>query len=122
MDSTEQTLAELKAMNIGLKLDDFGTGYSSLSYLRDIHFDSLKIDQSFVKQLATNPESAAIVETIVRLAHALNMNVVAEGIEDEHQLKELIGLGCETGQGFYFAAPLEAGAAEKLLEAQLTRS
>jgi EAL domain-containing protein (putative c-di-GMP-specific phosphodiesterase class I) len=68
-----------------------------------------------VKRLPLDSDCAAIVETIVKLAHALHMNVVAEGIEDESQLEHLIGLGCETGQGYHFSAPLEAAAAERLL-------
>lgn len=122
IESAEEVLSDLKSLQVGLKLDDFGTGYSSLSYLRAIHFDSLKIDRSFVKRLSSDSESSAIVETIVKLAHALHMNVVAEGIETEGQLNELIDIGCEAGQGFYFSAPVDAAAAEKLLEKQAAAS
>jgi len=117
--SATDVLAALQALHVGLKLDDFGTGYSSLSYLRTLHFDSLKIDPSFVQRVATDRETRAIVETIVNLAHALHMNVVAEGIETEDQLARLIELGCDAGQGFLFSRPLPAEAAEKLLEARV---
>ena len=116
VESAQEVLASIKALQVGLKLDDFGTGYSSLSYLRTFHFDSLKIDRSFVERMGSDSECRAIVETIIHLAEAFRMSVVAEGIENERQLVDLIGLGCETGQGFYFSEPLEAGVAEKLLE------
>jgi EAL domain-containing protein (putative c-di-GMP-specific phosphodiesterase class I) len=115
IESAREVLTSLQALHVGLKLDDFGTGYSSLSYLRTLHFDSLKIDQSFVRRLATDRETHAIVETIVNLAHALQMNVVAEGIETEDQLAELIDIGCESGQGFLFSRPVSSEAIDELL-------
>ena len=118
--SANDVLAALQALHVGLKLDDFGTGYSSLSHLRTLHFDSLKIDPSFVRRVATDRETRAIIETIVNLARTLHMNVVAEGIETEDQLAELIDVGCDTGQGFLFSRPLPAEAAEKLLDARVT--
>jgi diguanylate cyclase (GGDEF)-like protein len=111
-----EILSQLQAMGVGLKLDDFGTGYSSLSYLKALHFDSLKIDRSFISKLGEDAESHAIVETIVELAHTLHMSVVAEGIESEQQLHALTGMGCDTGQGFYFSEPVRGDAAERLLE------
>jgi diguanylate cyclase (GGDEF)-like protein len=117
IESAKDVLAKIQALRVGLKLDDFGTGYSSLSYLRTLHFDSLKIDRSFVERLASDQQSRAIVETIISLADTLRMNVDAEGIENEPQLGELIKLGCATGQGFLFSKPVEADAAERLLEA-----
>lgn len=108
-------LAGLRDLGVGLKLDDFGTGYSSLSYLRTLQFDCLKVDRSFVNKIVPDPETNAIVAMIVDLAHALGMNVVAEGIEEEGQLSELIRLGCDSGQGFYLARPLENHDAEQLL-------
>ena len=119
IESARSVLTSLQALGVGLKLDDFGTGYSSLSYLRTLHFDSLKIDPSFVQRVGTDPETRAIVETIVNLAHTLHMNVVAEGIETEDQLAGLIDAGCDAGQGFLFSRPLPAEAAEKLLEARV---
>jgi diguanylate cyclase (GGDEF)-like protein len=119
LESARGVLASLRALGVGLKLDDFGTGYSSLSYLRTLHFDSLKIDPSFVHRVATDRKTRAIVETIVDLARTLHMNVVAEGIETEDQLAGLIDLGCDTGQGFLFSRPLPAETAEKLLETRI---
>ena len=112
---SKAVLTGLQAMRIGLKLDDFGTGYSSLAYLRALHFDSLKIDRSFVAKMLVDSESHIIVDTIVKLAHALDMTVVAEGIEEEPQIAELVRLGCDTGQGFYFSCPVEATQAEAQL-------
>ena len=119
IESAKEVLTKIQALRVGLKLDDFGTGYSSLSYLRTLHFDSLKIDRSFVERLASDRQSRAIVETIISLADNLRMNVDAEGIENEPQLGELIKLGCTTGQGFFFSRPLEADAAGKLLGSSL---
>jgi EAL domain-containing protein (putative c-di-GMP-specific phosphodiesterase class I) len=115
IESARETLARLRSLGVGLKLDDFGTGYSSLSYLRTFQFDSLKIDRSFVNKVASDPETSAIVAMIVHLAHALNMNVVAEGIEDQQQLAEAVRLGCDTAQGYYFSVALEKDDAERLL-------
>lgn len=120
--SVREAMAGIKALQIGLNLDDFGTGYSSLSYLRKLDLDSLKIDKSFVDKLAFDPGSRAIVETVLDLALALKMNVVAEGIENLDQLRELVKLGCETGQGFYFSKPLKHDAAEKLLVSNFGRA
>lgn len=116
LESAQDVLSNLQLLRVGLKLDDFGTGYSSLSCLRTLHFDSLKIDRSFVMRLAENPETHVIVETILNLARALGMSVVAEGIERRDQLEELIRMGCEVGQGFYFSKPVEAALAERQLE------
>ena len=115
IEAARDVLVSLQALRIGLNLDDFGTGYSSLSYLRNLHFDTLKIDRSFIQKLATDQESQAIVETIMTLARALNMSVVAEGIEHEAQVDRLLDLGCETGQGFLFSKPVSAAAAAALL-------
>ncbi len=115
IESVQEVLARLRALHIGLKLDDFGTGYSSLSCLRTLHFDSLKIDRSFVQRLNVDTESCAIVETIINLARSLHMTVVAEGIQNEEQRIKLLELGCETGQGFLFSKPVAAEAAEHAL-------
>ena len=117
LESARDVLSKLQRLQVGLKLDDFGTGYSSLSYLRTLHFDSLKIDRSFVMRLAEDPDSHVIVETIMNLARALDMSVVAEGIEEQGQLDVLLQLGCETGQGFLFSKPVDAASAEQQLEA-----
>jgi diguanylate cyclase (GGDEF)-like protein len=115
VESASETLVRLRALGVRLKLDDFGTGYSSLSYLRAFQFDSLKIDRSFLSKVVSDPETSAIVAMIVHLAHALNMNVVAEGIENPQQLAEAVRLGCDTAQGFHFSAALEKDDAEQLL-------
>jgi diguanylate cyclase (GGDEF)-like protein len=120
LESVQEVLARLRALHIGLKLDDFGTGYSSLSCLRTLHFDSLKIDRSFVQRLNVDPESCAIVETILNLARSLHMTVVAEGIQNEEQRATLLKLGCETGQGFLFSKPVSAEAAERALASEIS--
>jgi EAL domain-containing protein (putative c-di-GMP-specific phosphodiesterase class I) len=120
IESVQEVLARLRALHIGLKLDDFGTGYSSLSCLRTLHFDSLKIDRSFVQRLNVDPESCAIVETILNLARSLHMTVVAEGIQNEEQRATLLKLGCETGQGFLFSKPVAADAAERALASEIS--
>jgi diguanylate cyclase (GGDEF)-like protein len=100
-------LADLRARDLHLVLDDFGTGYSSLSYLQRFPLDGLKIDRSFVQGLDAGDE-AAITEAIIRMAHGLNLDVVAEGVETERQAEILAGLGCTHAQGFLFARPLPA--------------
>ena len=119
IESVQEVLSRLRALHIGLKLDDFGTGYSSLSCLRTLHFDSLKIDRSFVQRLDSDPESRAIVETILNLARSLHMTVVAEGVENEDQRRTLLDLGCNAGQGFLFSKPVAAEVAEQLLTSRL---
>ncbi len=99
-------LTELRELGVQLSIDDFGTGYSSLSYLQRFPIDTLKIDRSFVTQMMENEENLAIVRTIVALAQNLGMDVVAEGVETEDQLKLLRKLECENGQGYLFSTPL----------------
>ncbi len=99
-------LTELRELGVQLSIDDFGTGYSSLSYLQRFPIDTLKIDRSFVTQMMENEENVAIVRTIVALAQNLGMDVVAEGVETEDQLKLLRKLECENGQGYLFSTPL----------------
>lgn len=101
-----EKLHELKLMGISVAIDDFGTGYSSLNYLKRFPIDTLKIDRSFVTQMMENEENLAIVRTIVALAQNLGMDVVAEGVETEDQLKLLRKLECENGQGYLFSTPL----------------
>ena len=119
IESAREVLSRLRSLHVGLKLDDFGTGYSSLSCLRTLHFDSLKIDRSFVQRLHSDAESRAIVEAILNLARRLDMTVVAEGIENEEQRAQLVDLGCHAGQGFLFSQPVAAESAEQLLTAHL---
>jgi diguanylate cyclase (GGDEF)-like protein/PAS domain S-box-containing protein len=108
-------LRQLKEIGIGLEIDDFGTGYSSLSNLSRLPFDTVKIDQSFVKDLHASGESAEIVKTILDLARSMGMSVVAEGVETADQLGVLTSLGCDYAQGYYFSRPVDSVATQALL-------
>ena len=119
--STFAILFELNELQIDLALDDFGVGYSSLSYLKRFPFSSLKIDRSFVQRVGSDPEDAAVVRAIVTIAKTLQMNVVAEGIETVDQYEQLRALGCDRGQGHYFARPMTAHAVGELLRASSRR-
>jgi EAL domain-containing protein (putative c-di-GMP-specific phosphodiesterase class I) len=100
-------VAALLDAGVGLVIDDYGTGYSSLGYLRDLHdIRGLKLDRSFVTALDTEPRSAAIVDSTIKLAHSLGMHVVAEGVESLGVRDRLADLGCEYAQGFLFARPV----------------
>ena len=101
-------LCKLRKLGIELEIDDFGTGYSSLSYLHRLPIQELKIDQSFVRDLLGDQRSAAIVNSIVMLAHSLDLNVVAEGVETEAQLHCLRDLSCDEFQGFLMSPPVPA--------------
>jgi EAL domain-containing protein (putative c-di-GMP-specific phosphodiesterase class I) len=96
-------------------MDDFGTGYSSLSYLQHFPVDTLKIDKSFVEWMHIDEQSELIVRTVIDLAHNLKMSVVAEGVESEEHASRLKALGCDYGQGYYYARPLDAPAARTYL-------
>ncbi len=109
-------LSELRKLGISLSTDDFGTGYSSLSYLHRFPFERLKIDRSFINKMDQDEKSEAIVRTILMLGQSLNIETVAEGIENEKQLELLRSLGCPAGQGFLFSRPLEARDAARFLE------
>jgi EAL domain-containing protein (putative c-di-GMP-specific phosphodiesterase class I) len=110
-------LNEVKALGLRLAIDDFGTGYSNLSYLQQFPVDILKIDKSFVTQLATKDGQTALASTIVGLATTLKLNTVAEGVEHADQRAQLLALGCHYGQGFLFAKPIDAEAIDALLRA-----
>jgi diguanylate cyclase (GGDEF)-like protein len=111
------TLAKLREMGFALALDDFGTGYSSLSYLRKYPVDKIKIDQSFVAGLGADADADAMVTAIIRLAGALNLNVVAEGVETEDQLRRLRAAGCPDIQGFLYSHPMRAAEVDHLVSA-----
>jgi diguanylate cyclase (GGDEF)-like protein len=110
-----KTIDELKKMGVKLSIDDFGTGYSSLSYLKRLAVDKLKIDQSFVRDLATDSGDAAIVRAIILLGHTLQLTVIAEGVETEAQLAFLKKEECDQVQGFYFGRPICVGEIARLL-------
>ncbi len=111
-----QMLKEIKKTGVQISIDDFGTGYSSLSYLHRFPIDLLKVDRSFVSAMEDNTENGEIVRTVIALAKALKLRVVAEGIESVHQFHQLRILGCEYGQGYLFAKPLPVRDVEKLLD------
>jgi PAS domain S-box-containing protein/diguanylate cyclase (GGDEF)-like protein len=112
-------LKQLKTLGVQLSIDDFGTGYSSLARLHQLPIDTLKIDRSFVSQMVNDSESLEIVRAIMTLAHTLEMDVIAEGVETAEQLTQLRALQCEYGQGYLFSKPVDSNTAEKFLSAQL---
>jgi diguanylate cyclase (GGDEF)-like protein/PAS domain S-box-containing protein len=111
------TLSRLKDMGLAISIDDFGTGYSSLSYLKRFPIDCLKIDRTFVRDIATDPDDAAIVTAIITMAQSLKLDVVAEGVENQEQLDFLRARGCAAAQGFFFSRPLPAEAFRSMLAA-----
>ncbi|MCU7834113.1 MAG: EAL domain-containing protein [gamma proteobacterium symbiont of Taylorina sp.] len=118
MENTELAISimnQLRGHGISIAIDDFGTGYSSLSYLKSFPIDTLKIDQAFVRDLTTDSKDADIVRAIISLAEALNLNVVAEGVESSRQLEFLQRNGCHEVQGFYLGKPMPADEFEKVI-------
>jgi EAL domain-containing protein (putative c-di-GMP-specific phosphodiesterase class I) len=118
VDDTIETLLALRKLGVHLSIDDFGTGYSSMAYLKRFTIDKLKIDQSFVRDLAIDSDDAAIVTATIAMAHALKLTVIAEGVETEQQLQFLKDNGCEQMQGYYFSRPVPAGEATELLRSR----
>jgi diguanylate cyclase (GGDEF)-like protein len=116
-EATARRLHSLKELGVRIAIDDFGTGYSSLAYLRQFPADALKIDRSFISGIAGSKESAALIHTLVQLGKTLNIETLAEGIEDQAQLETLQREHCDHGQGFLFSRPLDVDAVEKFLNA-----
>jgi EAL domain-containing protein (putative c-di-GMP-specific phosphodiesterase class I) len=110
-----EKMASLKASGIAFSLDDFGTGYSSLAYLSRLPLDQLKIDKSFVNDVVTNPDDAAIARTIIALARSLRLGIIAEGVETDAQREFLASAGCHAYQGYFFSRPLPVEGFESLV-------
>jgi len=108
--ATQQTFQRLGQLGVHLSIDDFGTGYSSLSYLRQLPASELKIDRAFVTDIATSQDARAVVDAVIKLAHALGLRVVAEGVETAAQQQVLTGMGCDELQGYLFSRPMSAQA------------
>ncbi len=118
LQNVEQVLAtvqRLKQLGLKLSIDDFGTGYSSLSYLKRFDIDKLKIDQSFIRDLASDPDDAAIVRAIIQMAHSLDLRTIAEGVETPDLLAQLRAFGCDEAQGYHYARPMPAAEFERYL-------
>jgi len=118
-DTTAATLHSLKDLGVKLAIDDFGTGYSSLSYLRRFPVDTLKIDQSFVRQAPGDDKVQSIIDAMIRLSHALEMDVTAEGVETREQLSLLMQAHCDRAQGYLFSRPVAREALANYLTAQV---
>jgi EAL domain-containing protein (putative c-di-GMP-specific phosphodiesterase class I) len=116
-----QILRDLRTLGVRASLDDFGKGYSSLNCLKDLPIDSLKIDKSFVDGLGKNPVDTAIIRLIINLAHTLNLQVTAEGVQSALQLAQLLEMGCDLGQGYYLSEPLTADKIGALMADELSR-
>jgi diguanylate cyclase (GGDEF)-like protein len=122
MQNTESsifTLRELKELGVRIAMDDFGTGYSSLNYLKRFPIDTLKLDQSFIRDITTDPADAAIVSAVIAMAHSLSIEVVAEGVETKEQLEFLARQNCDVIQGFLFSAPMPAEELVRFLTAPI---
>ena len=102
-------------MGVGICIDDFCTGYSSLSLLKELPIDTLKIDRSFLQNLAQNPNDTSLIETIILLGKNLNIEIVAEGLETQEQIEIIRELGCIFGQGYFFSRPLDTHNATRFI-------
>ena len=120
-DYAEKILNRLKDLGLHLTMDDFGTGYSSLAYLKRFPFDSVKIDQSFVRGIPDNTGDVAIIEAIIAIARSLHLKVVAEGVETAEQYEFLRKLGCDQIQGYYFSRPIPSSEIVTFMYKLMTR-
>lgn len=116
-ENASKTLRELRSIGVSISIDDFGAGYSSLNYLHKFQFDTLKIDRSFIRNIANNPENAVITKAMIQMAHGLNLKVIAEGVETEAELAFLCQQQCNAIQGYLFSRPVPAAEFEMLLTA-----
>ena len=116
MDLTISLLKKLKQVGVSISVDDFGTGYSSLNYIKKLPVDNIKIDMSFIRDVAKDPDAASIITAITSLARSLQLTTIAEGVESEEQRNILHLLRCDLGQGFYFSPAVTAAEFRKLLE------
>ncbi|MHB1248734.1 MAG: EAL domain-containing protein, partial [Polaromonas sp.] len=108
LSTAANILQALSTKGMRIFIDDFGTGYSSLSYLKRLPIDTIKIDKSFVGDITTDPDDAAIVAAIIAMAHSLRLKVVAEGVETQEQFDFLLERGCDAMQGYFYSKPLPA--------------
>jgi EAL domain-containing protein (putative c-di-GMP-specific phosphodiesterase class I) len=122
VESTQSILTNLRARGVRVAVDDFGTGYSSLSYLSKFPIDSLKIDQSFIRQISTAPDETTIVTAIISMGRSLKLRVVAEGVETQEELAFLQARDCDEAQGFYFSRPVPPEQFAKLLETGIAQT
>ena len=104
----EQILHKLRELGVGLQIDDFGTGYSSISYLRSLPADTVKVDQSLIKTLETDPQQQKFVAAVLQLISSAELNAIVEGIETAGQAARLQAMGCQYGQGYFFGRPVSA--------------
>ena len=121
-ESTTKIMHSFKSMGLRLSVDDFGTGYSSLGYLKHFPIDKLKIDRTFVRDVSTDPDDAAIASAVIALAHSLRLKVIAEGVENQEQLEFLLREGCDGAQGYYYSKPLPAAKMEESLRSGNARA
>ena len=121
-ENTIEILRKLKNMGVRLSIDDFGTGYSNLNYLKRFSLDKLKLDQSFVRDLISDPDDLSISRAVIAMAHSLRLKVIAEGVETEGQLTILVQNGCDEMQGYLFSRPIDAAACAETLRTGKTLS
>ena len=122
LSGAREVMKKLNRLGVRLAIDDFGTGHSSLAYLKQFPVHEVKMDRTFVQDVAESPLDSAIVRTVIDLANAIGISTVAEGVETENQVAELKMLGCHVGQGFYFSRPLGTEKFDELLVRHFAQS